>query len=203
VPAPPEIIDALESVVDIYFSGVRHRERAAFILCDNLVEMACKTRAKQHDYKFDMTCNFHDAINASGVSLPNQLKKRIQGYRDTRNNMQHASAAATVDWQYCATAILDAVRVIDRCWSNTSTNYLTTWMKCALRIICLYSSEGDPNQRWPFEERMRRRNWRGQSKRTVAPTEIQVQPGYRDYWRLAIRTRTTDVEDCLNELGIP
>lgn len=43
---PPEIIDALESVLEIYFSGVRHRERAAFILCDNLVEMTCKTKAK-------------------------------------------------------------------------------------------------------------------------------------------------------------
>jgi len=49
---PPEIIDTLESVLEIYFSGVRHRERAAFILCDNLVEMTCKTKAKQDDYRF-------------------------------------------------------------------------------------------------------------------------------------------------------
>ena len=46
---PQAIADSLESVVEIYFSGVRHRERAAFILCDNLVEMACKSRAKQHN----------------------------------------------------------------------------------------------------------------------------------------------------------
>jgi hypothetical protein len=44
---PPEIIDALESVLEIYFSGVRHRERAAFILRDNLIEMTCKSNAKQ------------------------------------------------------------------------------------------------------------------------------------------------------------
>lgn len=204
MPAPPEIIDALESVVDIYFSGVRHRERAAFILCDNLVEVACKMRAKQQDYNFNMRCSFHEAINnAPGVSLPNRLKNRIQGYRDARNNMQHASAAATVDTQYCATAILDVTRVIDRCWLNTSSRQLTPWMQCALRVIRLYSSEGDPNQRWPFEERMRGRNWRGPRKENVKASAIQVQPGLRDYWRLAIRTRTTDVEECLDELGIP
>lgn len=65
---PPEIIDALESILEIYFSGVRHRERAAFILCDNLVEMTCKTKAKQHNHRFDMICNFHDACTAPGVS---------------------------------------------------------------------------------------------------------------------------------------
>ena len=150
-----------------------------------------------------MRCSFHDAVNAPGVSLTNQLKERIQGYRGTRNNMQHSSASATVDSQYCATAVLDALRVIDRCWSNTSARHLVPWMQCALRVIRLYSSEGDPNLRWPFEERMRSRNWRGQAKRTVAVGEIQVQPGLRSYWGLAIRMRTTDVEECLNELGIP
>jgi len=135
MPAPIEIIDALESVIDIFFSGVRHRERAAFILCDNLLEMVCKTKAKQHDHNFNLRCSFYDAVNAPGVSLPNQLKNRIEGYRDTRNNMQHASAAATVDLQYCATAILDALKVIDRCWHNTSNSQLPYWMKVALRVI--------------------------------------------------------------------
>ncbi len=47
MPAPREIVDALESVLDIFLSDIRHRERAAFILWDNLVEMACKRKAKQ------------------------------------------------------------------------------------------------------------------------------------------------------------
>lgn len=190
-------------MVDIFFSGVRHRERAAFVLCDNLVEMACKMRARQHDHTFNLRCNFHDAINAPGVSLPSQLKIRVQDYRTTRNNMQHASAAATVDLQYCATAVQDVVRVIDRCWTNTSSRHLPPWMQCALRIIRLYSSEGDANQRARFEERMRGRNWRGSRRESVKSNAMQIQPGLRDYWRLAIRMRTTDVEDCLNELGIP
>src|SRR2546425_13076706 len=95
---PQEIIDSLESIIEIYFSGVRHKERAAFILCDNLVEMACKTKALQHNHTFNMSCGFHAAWNAPGVQLPpTALGARIQRYRHTRNNMQHASAAATVD----------------------------------------------------------------------------------------------------------
>lgn len=93
---PPEITDALESILEIYFSGVRHRERAAFILCDNLVEMTCKTKAKQHNHNFNTRCRFHEALDADGVLVVDPLKTRVKGYHDTRNNMQHASAAATV-----------------------------------------------------------------------------------------------------------
>lgn len=198
---PPEIIDALESILEIYFSGVRHRERAAFILCDNLVEMTCKTKAKQHNHRFDMTCNFHDACTAPGVILPADLKIRVVGYRNTRNNMQHASAAATVDSMHCATAILDVVKVIDHCWSSTSTSMFLDRIKCALRIVYLYSSEGDVSKREPFEDRMRRKRWRTQTE-TVRAEGRQIQPGLRDYWYIAIRMQTPLVDECLNDVGV-
>ena len=116
MPAPIDIIDALESVVDIYLSPVRHRERAAFILCDNLVEMVCKTKALEHNHRFNTTCNFYAAWNAPGVQLPRTtLGRKIQSFHDVRNNMQHGRAAATVDVEYCSGAILTAVKVVDRC----------------------------------------------------------------------------------------
>ena len=37
--APREIVDALDSTLGIFFSGIRHRERATFLLCDELVEI--------------------------------------------------------------------------------------------------------------------------------------------------------------------
>jgi hypothetical protein len=46
--APRDITDALEGVVSIYFSDVRHKLRAAFILQDELVEMSCK--ASHHPF---------------------------------------------------------------------------------------------------------------------------------------------------------
>lgn len=202
--APPEIIDSLESVVDIFLSGVRHRERAAFILCDNLVELACKTKAKQHNHTFNTRCNFHDAWNALGVQLPPRtLGQKVQRYRDTRNDMQHGNPAATVDVQYCASAITTAVQVIDRLWPNTSNNALPSWMQVALRIVRLYSGDGGtPFQQGQFEDLMRTRRWRSGEKEWVRVQAVQVQLGLRDYWRLAVRHQPAVVEECLNELGI-
>lgn len=190
MPTPTAIIDALESVIDIYLSGVRHRERAAFILCDNLVETACKTRAVQHNYQFDTSCGFHNALNAPGVQLPQALRIKAQDYRNARNNMQHSNPAATVDTVYCATAILTAVKIIDRLWPNTSTRWLPPWMQTALRIIRLYSEEGDATQRGPFEDRMRKL------------PKMNVKSGNREYWWEAVRIHYADVGESLNELAI-
>ena len=96
MPVPSEIIDSLESITEIFLSGIRHRERAAFILCDNLIEMACKTKAKQRNHRFNLSCGFHDAWNAPGVNLPpTGIGGRVQSRRDTRNLMQHANASIT------------------------------------------------------------------------------------------------------------
>jgi len=203
VAAPPKIIDAFESIIDIYFSGVRHRERASFILCDNLIESACKTRAKEINHSFNMNCNFHNACNAEGVNLPEDgLGSRVRGYRQTRNNMQHSDIGTTVDMHHCATVILDVVKVINHCWQNTSENEFATWMKCALRIIWLYSSDGDVNKRELFEEKMRQIHWRTNESERVRVHAVQIEPGHRNYWWFAIRRHSPLVEECLNEIEI-
>ncbi len=43
--APRDIVDALECVASIYFSDVRQKTRAAFILADEMVEVCCKALA--------------------------------------------------------------------------------------------------------------------------------------------------------------
>lgn len=203
MPAPGEIIAGLESILGIFLSDIRYRERAVFILCDTLVEMACKTKAKQHNHRFNTSCNFHDAWNAPGVSLsPTRLGQRVQTRRSTRNNMQHGNAAFTVDVQVCADAILDAVRVINKCWSNTSTRHFEAWVKCALRIVCLYSSSGDRLKRQPFEDDMLNVNWRGGDRTTVRINQNSIQPGRRIFWWLTVINHTNLVERCLDNLGI-
>ncbi len=203
MPAPREIIDALESVIGIYFSGIRHRERAAFLLCDEMVEMCCKLRARHHDYLFNMKCGFHAAWNAPGVGIPaNPLGNAIHASRDTRNNMQHASAAATVDAQHCADAIMDAVSVLDHCWSNAATTQLSPWLKCALRVVHLYSSQADSTLRQPFEDMMRDSEWHaGHSE--PKKNEITIRPGLREFWPLLMVHNLAEVEDILNSLGVP
>ena len=202
MPAPPAIVDALESVMEIYFSGLRGRERAAFILCDNLVEMACKSKALQFNHQFNMMSSFHSAWNAPGVHLdPGGLGQRVQENRNTRNNMQHANAAATVDAQHCATAINDVIRVIEHCWpSSTVASALSQRMRCARRMISLYS-EGDHVTRHSFEKLMAEKRWRTTDRETVRANARQVEPGLRDHWWLALRMQYVLVEECLNEAG--
>ena len=204
MPAPPAILDALDSVIDIFFSGVRHRERAAYILCDNLVEMACKTRALEHNYTFNMRCGFHDAWNAPGVALPPAgLGGRVQGYREARNNMQHGSAAATVDHEHCATAIVDASQVIGHCWPGAlAVGVLPLHMSRALRIAALYCSGSDVAKRPDFERLMERKKWRTRDAETVKANGRQIEPGKRDHWWIAIRMQGALVEECLNQIGL-
>jgi len=52
--APNEVLDLLESVLGIFFYDIRYKERSVFILCDNLVELSCKTKIKQMNYKEDV-----------------------------------------------------------------------------------------------------------------------------------------------------
>jgi hypothetical protein len=204
MPAPEEISAMLESILGIFLSDIRHRERAAFILCDDLIEMSCKTKARQRDYTFDTACNFYNAWNAPGVRLaPNGLGRRVQDRRNTRNNMQHADAAITVETPHCAEAILDAVNVIDKCWTDTSRNRFDLWVKCALRIVQLYSTRGNLLKREPFEDAMLKMNWRGENRATVRSNENQIEPGRRVFWWLTIINHTQLVEKCLNDLEIP
>lgn len=202
MPAPPEISDALESMLGIYFSGIRHRERAAFILTDELVEMACKLRAREHTHNFNMSSNFYQSWNAPGVQIPAvNLGNSIQHSRDIRNNMQHANAAATVDDEHCADAILDAVAVLDHCWPGTSTN-IRPWMICALRIVRLFSSQGNQGLKAQFEDGMRSGAWRAVT-RPPRVSELLIEPGRRQHWTLVMIQSQVQVETILNNLGIP
>jgi hypothetical protein len=120
--APQAIVDALESVVSVYFSNVRHRARAAFLLCDELIEMTCKAKARQANHKESFN-NFYECLCKGAVGLdPAQtdLGRRVLDNHETRNVMQHSSAAATVDDQHCADAIMYGVAVIDHCFPDTT-----------------------------------------------------------------------------------
>jgi len=203
VAAPQEIIALLESVIGVFLSDIRHRERAAFLLCDELIEKACKYRAVDHDRKFETSCGFHAAWNAPGVQLdPDDLGKRVQARRETRNLMQHESAQATVDVEQCADAILDGLAVIDHCWPNSAADGLRLWASCATRILNLYSSSGDLAQRDEFEHEMRMKAWGFTSHANLKENETVIRPGERAFWHWAVTRSPEGVEEVLNDLVI-
>jgi hypothetical protein len=106
--APRHIVDSLESVLSIYFSNCRLKERAAFILCDELVEVTCRDRVKQTVPRATVEqLNFPDLLAhpTAGLNVATPgLERSALEYHRARNDIQHNNPAATVDGQYCADA---------------------------------------------------------------------------------------------------
>ena len=205
--APTEIMDALESVLDIFLSDIRHRERASFILCDNLVEMACKTKHVQHCRRNggqpNTRCYFHEAMTLPGIRrLSQELRDRLQQRRDVRNLMQHQSASVAVDTQTAADAIIEIPFLLERVWGSDALGNLRPWQLVAIRIVRLYSSTGDASIRRQFEEQMRAERWRGNTEeRPPRVHETIIECGLRNYWAIAVKQNPHQVEQILNDLG--
>ena len=200
--APRDIIDALECVASIYFSDVRQKTRAAFILTDELVEVCCKALAVAANPNLGHV-QFHSLLAHPAVRLPPQtvpLGDTLLRNHMTRNQMQHVNAAFTVDDQHCADAILDAVAAMEHCFPGTIP-VLPDVLKVALRVVRLHSSQGDARLRGAFEDAMRAHGWNGTGRRAKV-SEPPYPVGSRRYWGLVLFPEYAQVEGILNRLGV-
>src|ERR1700722_1621979 len=100
--APGPIIAMLECVVSLFLSNVRHNLRAAFVMCDELVELTCRERIRatltknKRLGKMDFRQLLENAaVGLSPTSQP--LGKRLWDAHNYRNDIQHNNPAATVD----------------------------------------------------------------------------------------------------------
>jgi len=188
----------------IYFSDVRHKTRAAFILADELVEMCCKALAfaanpNLGNIQFP-TLLAHPAVHLTGQTVPLLGGTLLRNHR-TRNQMQHGNAAFIVDDQRCADAILDAVAAMEHCFPGTLT-VLPDALKVALRVVRVHSSQGDARLRAVFEDAMRTHAWNGTGRRAKV-SEPPYPVGSRRYWGLILFPEFAQVENILNRLGVP
>ncbi len=201
--APRHIVDALECVLSLYFSNCRHKERAAFILCDELVEVSCREKVKQTVPNLG-NMNFHGLLTHASigfnVTIPG-LGKSVHDCHRTRNDMQHNNPAATVDTQHCADAIIDAVEVIEHCFPGAKVA-LPDKLKVTLRVVRLFSQNGDPMQQRDFGDVMQQYQWRGNRER-ARQDEAIVSPGQRANWGLVIPSEYARVEALLNRVNVP
>ncbi len=199
--APRHIVDALESVLSLYFSNCRHKERAAFILCDELVEVSCRERVKQTIPSLGRM-GFPSLLTRAGFNIADPgLGKSILECHHTRNDMLHNNPAATVDGQHCADAILDAVEVIGHCFPGAKTA-LPGKLKVTLRVVRLFSQHGDARQQAEFNSAMQKYQWRG-SRERARQDEVIVTPGDRAYWGLVIPSEYARIEELLDRVGAP
>lgn len=202
--APRDLVDAVECVVSVFFSSVRHRVRAAFLLADELVEMTCKARARQAHPNLGRP-NFFTLLSMPAVGLDpgvaGSLGETLNRNHETRNGMQHGNAAFTVDEQHCADAILDAVKCMEHCIPGCSLVFPEP-LRVALRVVGLLSSGGDARKRVEFEEAMRRARWRGVRIRARGH-EMVVAIGTPAYWGSVMLSEYPIVEKILTEIRAP
>jgi hypothetical protein len=200
--APRHIVDALETVLSIYFSNCRHKERAAFILCDELVEVTCREKVKAAIPTLGRM-TFRPLLQHQEVGLDATvgLGRSVWACHQTRNDMQHNNPAATVDGQHCADAIVDAVEVIEHCFPGAKTA-LPDKLKVTLRLIRLLSQHGDGRQQTSFGDEMQQSSWRGARER-ARQHEIIVAPGPRTNWGLVVPSEYARVEAILDRVGVP
>jgi len=201
--APRDIVAALECVTSIFFSDVRHKNRAAFILCDELVEMTCKTKAKASNHQLGKV-GFHSLLCDAGRTAQSgkcDFRTRRSFVHRTRNDMQHNNAAATVDDPHCADVILDAVHVIDHCYPGASAEF-SDGMKVLLRVIGLHATNGNKSKLAAFEGAMVNNRWGG-PKPKIRTVVLPVSVGHRRYSGIVIHSEYATIEALLNRVGAP
>jgi hypothetical protein len=204
MPAPRQVKDALECVLSVFFSSARHNLRAAFILCDELVEITCRERAKRTQPNLGRL-NFPALLRFPAVALDpkvNALGVSLLANHETRNAMQHVSSAITVDSQHCADAILDAVEAIEHCFGGSKAA-LPGVLLTALRGVQLLSSQGDAVHRIGFTRAMQLHPWRGTTSRPKAPrlNEAIISPGNQEWWGLSVWRDSASVNAMLSRVG--
>jgi hypothetical protein len=118
-----------------------------------------------------------------------------------RNDMQHNNPAATVDAQYCADAIVGAIEVIEHCFPGAKTA-LPEKLKVTVRVIRLFSQNGDPLHQTEFGNAMQANQWRGNRER-ARQDEVMVSPGPRANWGIVIPSEYARVEGLLDHVGVP
>jgi hypothetical protein len=202
MPAPRHLVDTLESVLSLYFSNCRHKERAAFILCDEFVEVTCREKIKIRHRNLGHI-NFHDLLThvEVGLDAASGLGQPVLVCHYTRNDIQHNNPAATVDGQHCADAIMDAVEVLEHCFPGAKTA-LPERLRITLRVVRLFSQHGDPRQQTEFGDAMQKHLWRGNRER-AHQDEVIVAPGTRTNWGLVIPSEYARVEALLDRVGVP
>ncbi len=203
MPAGRDIVDGLECVLSVYFSNARHHIRASFLLCDELVEVTCKAKMRSVHATIGQI-GFRQLLAHASVGLDPAvpgLGETLLRNHQTRNQMQHNVAAATVDEQHCADAILDAVQALEHCFPG-SLPLLSDGITIALRVIRLHSSQENQRHRIDFDEAMRNYKWNSPYK-AASSIAVPMPVGARPYWGYIIMANNTVIERILDLVGVP
>lgn len=227
--APTEIIDLLESILGIYFYDIKHKHRSAFILVDNLVEIACKLKLIQKNPATNIKIDF--PILLGKMKISKKLRESLLKNHRLRNEFQHKSPILTIDEEKCADSIMDLISLIKTLWGKYSLMDVPNRVDCGLRLVKLYSRQGNIKKRKDFKDYIQNNiDWKfveakidsrvfeadkdgktynfygveGQAlgKQTINKNEIVIKIGSEEHWSYILRNYTGKVEECINILSI-
>ncbi len=227
--APTEIIDLLESILGIYFYDIRHKNRSAFILVDNLVEITIKVRLVQLNPAFNVKIDFPVLLDQLKIST--RLKGKLLKNHTLRNEFQHKSPILTIDDEKCADSIILLVDLIKKIWGKNSLMDIPGRVECGLRLVKLHSSAGNIKKRKDFKDYILNNvDWNkveinedsrvydnnedgriydfygpeGQAlgKQIINKNELVIKIGSEEHWSYILRHYTNKVEECFNILSI-
>lgn len=205
--APKEITDYLEPILSIYLSDFRHKERSAFILCDNLIELCCKLRIKERDPSDNRNRQRNFPQSLEDAKLSKTFRGILEKRHKIRNDMQHEKIGISIDAQDCACDILNVIKVIKTLWGKYALDSASDWLICSLRIIDLYSTSSNQSKKTLLESKLLKSiNWnfhpeedKNMEKRLRKDNEVIIEIGARNYWALLVREKTELVNQCLDE----
>ena len=151
--APSEILDLLQPIISIYFYQIPYKNRAVLILSDNLAEISCKIKIHEKNPSEDLNwIKFPALLNR--VKPSKKLKDELIKFHTIRNEFQHKSPIYTVEEKTSADSVFTTLKLIKFLWKRDALREIPDWVSCGLRIMKLFSSNGNLQNRNSLENRI-------------------------------------------------
>jgi len=149
---PSEILDLLQPIISIFFYQIPHKNRAVLILSDNLAEISCKIKIRERNSSKNLNwIKFSDLIRR--VKVSKWLREKLIKYHGIRNEFQHKSPIYTVEEKTSADYVLVTIELIKFLWKKDALKQVPDWVRCGLRIVKLFPSNGNLQIRNSLERR--------------------------------------------------
>jgi len=151
--APSEILDLLEPIISIYFYQIPYKNRAVLILSDNLAEISCKIKIHERNPSEDLNYVRSPEL-LKRVKTPKKLKEELLKFHSVRNEFQHKSPIYTVEEKTSDDSVLTTISLIKFLWKKDALKDTQDWVSCGLRIMKLFSSNGNLQRRYSLENKL-------------------------------------------------
>jgi hypothetical protein len=150
---PSEILDLLQPIISIFFYQIPYKHRAVLILSDNVAEISCKFKIRERNPAENIkNIDFPELLKEVGV--PKKLNEKLKKYHEIRNEFQHKSPFYTIEEKTSADSVFVTVELIKFLWRKDALKEVDNWVNCGLRIIRLFSSNGNMQKRNSFESKI-------------------------------------------------